>query len=96
MVKFVAIHPSHKTEKKYDAVFETLGGRIRIVPFGAKGYTDFTISKDVEKQKAYHARHKNDKLDDPMSPGALSWYILWSAPTIREGILNYKKRFGFR
>mgnify|MGYP003677995154 FL=1 len=77
--------------------------------FGAKDYRDFTLINDKSSKyyiadvaerekvkKAYQTRHKGDKIDDVHSPGALSWYILWSGKTIAEGIKNYEKRFNVK
>ena len=70
-------------------------GRKSTTHFGAKGMDDYTKTKDKEQRKRYRARHKNDNLSDPRSPGALSWYILWGNSTSRrENITSYKKRFG--
>jgi hypothetical protein len=91
-MKLVRIVKSRKKDKKFDAVFQT-DGKERIVSFGAAGYSDFTIHKDPERMKRYQARHKNDNIKDPMSPGALSWYILWTSPTFEGGVANYRKQF---
>ena len=37
------IKSSHKTDKKYDAVFLTPDGDEKTVPFGQRGYNDFII-----------------------------------------------------
>jgi hypothetical protein len=92
-MKFIGIKTSHIPTKKYDAIFQN-GDRQKVVPFGAKGYTDFILSGgDKKKQSAYKKRHANDNLNDPLSPGALSWFILWSSPTLKGGLANYKKHF---
>ena len=96
MVKFLGIQPSHIVHKKFDAHFITDGGRKKVVPFGAVGYTDYTQPPhDLNKKYLYQKRHAHDRLDEPMSPGALSWYILWTATSKRAGIENYCKKFGF-
>ena len=95
-----SIEPSKLLTKKYTANFfdpKTL--KSKKVQFGAKGYRDFTtISDSAEAKKArdaYRSRHKKDKLSDPYSPGALSWYILWGNHTnITDNISDYKKHFG--
>jgi len=79
----------------------------RTIHFGQEGARDYTLinnknskhylpSKE-ERDKvrdAYQSRHAKDKLNNPFSPGALSYYILWTAPTMRGGIKNYEKKFG--
>ena len=50
--------------------------------------------KERDKVKeAYRTRHANDNLDDPQSAGALSMFILWSAPTLKGGIKNYSRKY---
>ena len=95
------LRKSNRAEKKWVAKDEN-----RTIHFGQDGARDFTlISKpsskfylpdkaELEKvKKAYRARHAKDNLNNPFSPGALSYYILWSAPTMRGGIRNYEQRF---
>jgi hypothetical protein len=63
--------------------------------FGATGYSDFTIHKDVERRNRYRRRHAGDRLDDPKSPGALSMFILWGDSTdMEECIRAFRRRFG--
>ena len=83
---------STRPGKKYQAKFEN-----KTVHFGASGYRDRTKIKNKEERdkavKAYKSRHKNDNLNDKMSPGALSYYVLWGGDTISAGIAAYNKRF---
>jgi len=78
----------------------------RTIHFGQKGARDFTLINNKNSEfyipdraerekikKAYQTRHRKDNLDNPYSPGALSWYLLWTAPTLRGEIKNYEKRF---
>lgn len=95
-VQLVKIVRSSKADKKYDAHFITEKNRSKIVSFGAAGMDDYTLTKDPEQQQRYlnrHAAHEN--WSKPMTPGALSRYVLWSAPTFRQGVANYKHKFGF-
>lgn len=91
-MRLVKVVPSHLATKKYDAHF-IVDGRERVVPFGARGMDDYTKTHDDKQKERYRTRHKNDNLNDPTSAGSLSWWILWSAPTIRGGILNFKRHF---
>ncbi len=63
--------------------------------FGANGYKDFILFKgNLNKKKSYIRRHsKRENWNDPKSPGALSRWILWNKPKLRESIKNYKKKF---
>ena len=75
--------------------------------FGDSRYRDYTLINDRrskwfisdkavrEKIKdSYQARARSGPIDDVHSPAALSYYILWTAPTLEAGIKNYEKRFG--
>ena len=98
------LRKSNREGKKWVAKDEK-----RTIHFGQENARDFTlISKPSSKfylpdkaerekvKKAYRARHAKDNLDNPFSPGALSYYILWSQPTMRGGIKEYEKRFNIK
>ena len=92
-MRLISIKQSDKPNKKYMALFENKH-EFRLVYFGAAGYTDYTINKDPEKKKLYLLRHrKNENWNDPMTPGALSRWILWNKPSLRESIIDFKQRF---
>ena len=69
---------SHLPSKKWDAVF-LIDGKQRIIPFGQNGAQDLTIHKNESRAVSYRKRHAKDNLNNPLSPGALSYYILWSS-----------------
>ena len=101
-IKFLGIEPSTRKDKKYMAIFQigTTGTELKEVVvkkihFGDKKYSDFTIHKDEERRKLYVNRHRNDNLENPLSPGSLSMYILWSKPSIEQGVNYYKSKFNF-
>lgn len=83
--------------KKFVATFEiTENGKKRSkkVSFGAKGYSDYTKHKDSSRKERYLKRHsRNEHWSNPMSPGALSRYILWNKSSLRGSISDYKRRF---
>ena len=89
----VALRKSTRKDKKWMMIFD--GKDIfKKVHFGAKGYEDYTISGDEDKKKAYLKRHSpREDWSDPMSAGALSRWILWNKPTIKESFKDYAKRF---
>jgi hypothetical protein len=95
LLKLLRIVPSHKQEKKYDAVFEK-DGRQKTISFGAKGYIDFTQPPHDEKKKElYLKRHsKNENWNNPLSAGSLSKHLLWSKPSLKESIKDFKSKFG--
>jgi hypothetical protein len=93
-LRLKTIRRSHKKEKKWDAVFEA-DGKTRVVPFGQKGYSDFTKHKDVTRRARYLKRHSGmgEHWKDPATPGALSRWVLWNKPTFKASVADYKKRF---
>ena len=80
----VVIQRSDKPGKKYDAV---INGN-KVISFGAKGYEDFTIHKDVKRREHYIKRHSNECWDKAnlASPAFMSRWILWEKPSINEAI----------
>lgn len=94
-MRLLQIKPSHRDDKRYDAVFETAPGRTKVVPFGDPTRDNYTIHKDPERREAYRSRHRKDlQTLDPTRPGFLSWYILWGDSTsLDANIRAYKKRF---
>lgn len=65
-----------------------------VTHFGASGMSDFTKHGDEDRKERYLDRHrKNENWRDPKSAGALSRFILWNKPTLRESIADYKRRF---
>jgi len=97
---------SNKPNKKWAAFYPRSK---KVIHFGGAGYRDFTLisnkqskhyiadTEERDKVKtAYQARHKNDNLAEPQSSGALSWYILWTAPTLKGGIKQYAKTYTYR
>ena len=84
------LRKSDKKEKKY---MMEMPDDDMIHYFGATGYEDYTTHKDEDRAKLYRKRHRKDRINNKHTAGALSWFILWSAPSIRQGIKNYEKRF---
>ena len=92
-MRLISVKPSDRPNKKFMALFED-EHEFRLVYFGASGYTDYTINKDPEKKRLYLLRHrKNENWNDPMTSGALSRWILWNKPSLRESISDFKRRF---
>lgn len=90
----VKIVKSHLPEKKFDAVFTKDDGKQKVVPFGAKFYSDFTKHHDEARKQRYIDRHeKHENFNDPMTAGSLSRWVLWEKPTLHQGILEFKRRF---
>jgi hypothetical protein len=95
-IKF-EIKPSHINNKKYDAIFTFQDYKPLIIPFGQKGFSDFTSNHDENKKNNYLKRHqKRENWDDPYSKGALSRFILWETDNLQLNVKLFKKRFGFK
>ncbi len=91
------LYKSNKKNKKYSLIYQN-----KKVDFGAKGYRDYLLMHDgnskyfepseIEREKVkfrYLKRHQNDNLDNPLSPGALSYFLLWNKPTLKESLNDY-------
>ena len=92
----VRIEESPNKEKKMVAYFfDEEGKKVRTTHFGARGMSDFTQHKDPKRMKRYLARHSKMGEDwkDPTTAGALSRWILWGKPSLRESFNDYKKKF---
>ena len=76
------LYESKTQNKKYDIyVVNPASNRFKKVSFGALGYGDYTTHHDKERRERYRLRHQHDNLDDPLSPGFWSWYVLWGKST---------------
>jgi len=93
-LRLKTVRKSHKKEKKWDAVFEK-DGKEKVVPFGQKGYSDFTKHKDKTRKARYLKRHSGmgEHWQKPDTPGALSKWVLWNKPTFQASLRDFKKRF---
>ena len=88
----IFITKSKKNNKKYDAIFNDN----KIISFGAKGYSDFTINKDENKKDNYIKRHEvNEDFTKRgiKTAGYLSRFILWNKPTIKESIKDLNNKY---
>jgi hypothetical protein len=93
-MRLKTLRRSHKRDKKWDAVFEK-EGKEKVVPFGAKGYSDITKHKNVTRKARYIKRHSGmgEHWSKPDTPGALSRWILWNKPSFRDSVRDFKQRF---
>lgn len=95
MPKLQSIEPSDSATKKMVAIFRLNNGKTRKIQFGAKGYSNYTLHRNKTRRQKYIDRHEaRENFNDPMTPGALSRWILWNKPTITGSVRNFKKRFG--
>lgn len=93
--KLQKIHKSTHKDKKLTAVFLNKDtNKTKLVHFGASGYSDYTIHKDDDRKMRYISRHQSrENWNDPLTPGALSRWVLWNKKTLKASIDDYKKRF---
>lgn len=102
----VYLYKSNLKNKKWSAFFIK---SMKVFHFGQKPYRDFTLMNDKKSvhylsskkerdavKDRYRARHANDNLDEPESSGSLSYEVLWSAPTLKGGIKNYSRKYGYK
>jgi hypothetical protein len=95
-MKKVVIKKSTNSAKKYMAIFYEDGKKIKTIHFGAAGMSDYTKHKNKSRKKRYMNRHRTrENWNNPMTAGALSRWILWNKPTLKESIQDYKKKFNF-
>ena len=94
-MKLKNVSKSPIKEKKLRATFIKPDGTEKTVDFGAKGYSDFTINKDLERREQYWKRHKvNEDWSKPDTAGSLSRHILWGETTsLKKNIQQFKKKF---
>ena len=76
------------------------------VHFGDDRYRDYLLMNDKNSKfyesnsmdrervkKNYQRRHGGDNLKNPLSAGALSYYLLWNKKTLKASIKDYEDRF---
>lgn len=92
--KLVKITKSTNKEKKYMAIFKKKDDHLKIVHFGIPTAKQYPIHKNPDIKRNYINRHKKrEDWNNPITPGALSRWILWNKPTIRESISDYRRKF---
>ena len=94
---FLQIQPSHRRDKKFEAVFRR-GDEEQRVSFGARGYSDYLQHCDSERHQRYWDRHRaHENWEDPFTVGALSRWLLWGPTTSLDTNLRlFRRCFGFR
>lgn len=96
--EFVTIYPSGKSDKKYMAIFTNNDkSKVKTIHFGAYGMSDYTTHKDKDRKERYLNRHKKrenwNKCD---TAGALSRWLLWNKPTLKDSFKDYAKKFNLK
>ena len=89
----IIIKKSKKSEKKFEAVVE---GK-KTIPFGQKGYSDYTLHKDPERKDRYIKRHagmgETWTKDGIKTQGFYARWILWNKPTLKGSVDDLNKKF---
>jgi hypothetical protein len=67
----------------------------RVVDFGARGYSDYTMHKNHERMLRYIQRHqKREDWKNPYTAGYWSRWLLWSKPSFAQALQNLRKKLG--
>ncbi len=89
----VYLKPSFKKEKKYMVLVDG-----KTIHFGARGMSDFTKHKDVERMKRYSQRHKRGgetwNKSGIKTAGFWSKWLLWNKPTIAASKKSISSKYG--
>ena len=82
------------SNKRFKVVFyDRKKEKVKTIQFGDKRYDNYTIHKDDKRKELYRKRHHKDKIDEPMTAGSLSWYLLWNKTTLEASIKDYEQIF---
>jgi len=88
------LQKSYLPSKKFQITNVDTG---KTIHFGARGYSDYTMHKDVERKNRYIARHKpRENFNDLNSASAWASGILWNKKTIELSIRDMEKRFDIK
>jgi len=92
----VNITKSDKPEKRMMAIFTQDNGRTKTIYFGSSEGKAFVDHKDEQVKSAWLARHKvRGTFEKPMSASALARWVLWNKPSLKDSIIDFKKRFNY-
>jgi hypothetical protein len=92
-MKLLEIVKSKNKNKRYTAIF-LVNGKYKKISFGSSNHLNYLMHKDKERRRLYRARHQHDNINNPLSAGALAWYILWGNSTsLNENIKSFKNKF---
>lgn len=84
-IKRIVIKPATQKDKKLQAKIEYNDGKSKTIAFGAEGFSDFTLHKDVQRKNLYLKRHSKDPTNID-SAGGLARDVLWSKPTLSQAV----------
>jgi hypothetical protein len=87
------------TDKKHKwvGVFTDDDGKTRRIAFGDATMEDYTMHKNPLRKENYLQRHRSrEDWTNPMTPGALSRFLLWETPNLDEAVRRFRRRFSLR
>ena len=90
----IYLKKSSRKNKKWMAVIDN-----KTIHFGAKGYSDFTINKDIQLKRLYINRHKSNEnwgKTGIKTAGFWSRWLLWNGTTISKSIKSIEKKFNVK
>ena len=88
-----ALLPSNDAVHKYFSMYLDDDMKPHKIYFGAKGYEDYTTSKDKKRKQLYIDRHKKrEDWADPMTAGFWAKHVLWNKETINQSIEDIEKK----
>ena len=86
----VVISKSTNKNKKFDAIVDG-----KKISFGAAGYSDYTIHKDLERKERYitrHAKREDWNKSGLKTVGYWSKHLLWNKDTLTKSINDISKK----
>lgn len=86
------LYHSTRKNKKF-MMLVSRGKKSKLIHFGAKGYSDYTLHKDSDRKRRYLLRHANENWNTPFSAGSLSRWILWNKPSLHDSVEDFRRRF---
>ena len=94
----VDLKKSTNPKKKYMVIiYDNNKKKIKTIHFGAAGMSDFTLHKDLKRQKSYLDRHrKNENWNDILTAGAWSRWLLWNKNSLDSSKKDISKRFNIK
>ena len=100
-LKLLRVVPTPGLSKKYAAVFQLPNGRQRTVRFGTADSRKQLREQSTQARKTardratYIARHRvNENHGDPLTPGALSRWLLWGeSRSLARNTAAFRRRF---
>lgn len=88
---------STRPEKKY--MIYDYNNPDKLIHFGAKGYSDYTLHKNPLRKKLYILRHSKNENWGKSGMDTAGWWsvhLLWNKPSLEDSIKDTEKRFNIK